>query len=119
MRVAPHIKLLRRAVDVNRVLGLGRRGGVLRRDRATSFDNASALALFELCPRFRAASCGRRSSASAPVPVSTLRKVSKTSQRSAHPQSSTDTKGYANGCRFRRRNLITIKCADCRICSAQ
>ena len=22
------------------------------------------------------------------------------------------------GCRFRRRNLITIKCADCRICSA-
>ena len=29
-----------------------------------------------------------------------------------------DTKGYATGCRFRRRNLITIKCADCRICSA-
>jgi hypothetical protein len=29
-----------------------------------------------------------------------------------------DTKRYATGCRFRRRNLITIKCADCRICSA-
>ena len=29
-----------------------------------------------------------------------------------------DTKGCATGCRFRCRNLITIKCADCRICSA-
>jgi hypothetical protein len=29
-----------------------------------------------------------------------------------------DTKRYATGCRFRRRNLITIKCADCRIRSA-
>jgi hypothetical protein len=29
-----------------------------------------------------------------------------------------DTKGYATGCRFRCRNLITIKCADCRICGA-
>jgi hypothetical protein len=29
-----------------------------------------------------------------------------------------DPKGYGTGCRFRCRNLITIKCADCRICSA-
>ena len=29
-----------------------------------------------------------------------------------------DTTGCAIGCRFRCRNLITIKCADCRICSA-
>ena len=72
-----------------------------------------------------AASCNRRSSASAPLPVSTSVKVSNVAALgSGKPGEGSslnqipDTKGYATGCRFRCRNLITIKCADCRICSA-
>ena len=73
-----------------------------------------------------AASCGRRSSASAPfasldfdesiydVAALGSGKPGEGSTLNQIP----DTKGYATGCRFRCRNLIKIKCADCRICSA-